>query len=57
VKNRLLPFGLPYIGRFVVIAPLSSSFERRRLPEWNDLAGGIKPPKIGMFHEKADVFL
>jgi len=25
--------------------------------EWNDLAGEKKPPKIGMFHEKAGVVL
>jgi hypothetical protein len=48
---------LPDIGRFAAITPLSSSFERRRLPEWNVLAGRIKPPKIGMFHEKAGAFL
>jgi hypothetical protein len=24
---------------------------------WNDLAGGKKPPKIGMFHKKAGVVL
>jgi hypothetical protein len=48
---------LPDIGRFALIAPLSSGFERRRLPGWNVLAGKIKPPKIGMFQEKAGAFL
>jgi len=48
---------LPDIGRFAVIAPLSSSLKRRRPPGWNDLAGEKKPPKIGMFHEKAGVVL
>jgi hypothetical protein len=33
---------LPDIRRFAVIAPLSSGFERRRLPEWNVLAVRMK---------------
>jgi hypothetical protein len=57
VKTACYPSELPYIGRFAAITPLSSSFERRRLPEWNVLAGRIKPPKIGMFREKAGAFL
>jgi len=32
-------------------------FQRRRRPEWNDLAVGKKPPEIGMFHEKVGVVL
>jgi len=48
---------LPDIGRFAAITPLSLSYKRRRLPEWNVLAGKIKPPKIGMFREKAGAFL
>jgi len=57
VKNRLYPSVLPDIVRLAVIAPLSSSFKRRRPPGWNDLAGEKKPPKIGMFHEKVGVVL
>jgi hypothetical protein len=56
-KIPCYPSKLPDIGRFAVITPLSSSFERRRLPGGNVLAGKIKPPKIGMFREKAGAFL
>jgi hypothetical protein len=37
--------------------PLSTKFQGRHLLVWSDLAGRKKPPKIGMFHEKAGVVL
>jgi hypothetical protein len=57
VKTRFYPSALPDIGLFARIAPLSASFHGRRPLGWNDLAGGKKPPKIGMFHEKVGVVL
>jgi hypothetical protein len=38
-KTPCYPSKLPDIGCFAVITPLSSSFERRRLPEWNVFGG------------------